>query len=105
MFRKVDKEWFFEERDRGHVNCSSGAGTKNQCNQSKGRQTTSFTKTQFVLHKGRDKLVQKQYKRRHDNVARRIHWKLCKKHGLESSHRWYEHTHAEVVENDEVELY
>ena len=53
---------------------------------------------------GCPKLVQKQYKRRHDNVARRVHWELCKKHGLESSDRWYEHTPADVVENDEVEL-
>ena len=42
VFRKVDKDCVFQERDRGHVICSSGAGTKNQCNQSKDRQTTSF---------------------------------------------------------------
>ena len=30
---------------------------------------------------------------------------MCKKHGLESSDRWYEHTPADVMENDEVELY
>ena len=51
------------------------------------------------------KLAQKQYKRRHDNVARRVHWELCKKHGLESSDRWYEHTPADAVDNNEVELY
>ena len=33
-------QWVFEERDRGHVICSSGAGNKNQFNQSKDRQTT-----------------------------------------------------------------
>ena len=43
VFRKVDKEWVFEERERGHVICSSGAGTKNQSNQSQDRQTTSFS--------------------------------------------------------------
>ena len=60
-----------------------------------------------VMHlvSGCPKLTQKQYERRHDNVARRVHWELCKKHGLESSDRWYEHTHADVVENDEAELY
>ena len=31
------------------------------------------------------KLAQKQYKGRQDNVARRVHWELCKKHGQESS--------------------
>ena len=30
---------------------------------------------------------------------------LCKRHGLESSDRWYEYTPADVMENDEVELY
>ena len=65
------------------------------------------TKEETVMHlvSGCPKLAQKQYKRRHDNVARRVHWELCKKHGLESSDRWYEHTPADVVENDEVELY
>ena len=43
--------------------------------------------------------------RRHDNFARRVHWELCKKHGLESADRWYEHAPAAVVENVEVELY
>ena len=35
----------------------------------------------------------------------RVHWELCKKHGLESSDWWYEHTPTGVVEYDEVELY
>ena len=39
----MDKEWVLEERDRGHVICSSRAGTKNQFNQSKDRQTTCFS--------------------------------------------------------------
>ena len=51
------------------------------------------------LVSGFPKLAQKQYKTRHDNVARRVHWEMCKKHGLESSERWYEHTPADVVEN------
>ena len=51
------------------------------------------------LVSGCPKLAQKQYKRRHYNVARRVHWELCKKPGLESSDI------TDVVENDEVELY
>ena len=57
------------------------------------------------LVSGCPKVVQKQYKRRHDNVARRVYWELCKKHRLESSDRWYEHTPGDAVENDEVVLY
>ena len=30
-----------------------------------------------------EKLAQKEYKRRHDNVAKKIHWELCKKNALE----------------------
>ena len=54
---------------------------------------------------GCPKLAQQQYKRRHDNVTRRVNLELCKKHGLESSDGWYELTPVDVVENDEVELY
>ena len=62
------------------------------------------TKEETVMHlvSGCPKLAQKQYKRRHNNVARRVNWKWCKKYELESSDRWYEQTPAEVVENDEV---
>ena len=53
----------------------------------------------------RNSMFDMSYKRRHDNVARRVHWELCKKHGLKCSEKWYEHTPADVMENDEVELY
>ena len=36
-------------------------------------------------------LAQKEYKRRHDNVGKYIHWKLCKKYNIHSRARWYEH--------------
>ena len=46
------------------------------------------------------KLAQKQYKEKMTILPEEyIHWVL------ESSHRWYEHTPAEVMENDEGELY
>ena len=32
---------------------------------------------------GCEKLAQKEYKRRHDNAAKKIHWDLCKRHDLE----------------------
>ena len=57
------------------------------------------------LVSGCPKLAQKQYKRRQDKVSRRVHLELCKRHGGKSSDRWYEHKSANVVENDEVELY
>ena len=56
------------------------------------------------MHLINGKLAQKQLKRRYDNVTICFHSILCKKHGLESSDSWYEHTPVEVVETDEVEL-
>ena len=35
------------------------------------------------------KLAQKEYKRRHDNVAKMVQWKLCEKFGLERADKWY----------------
>ena len=40
---------------------------------------------------GCEKLFQKEYKRRHDNVAKKVHWDFCKKYGLEHMEKWYEH--------------
>ena len=51
-----------------------------------------------------EKLAQKEYKRRYDNVARKVHWELCKKNALEHKDRWYEHEPAVVVENENVKL-
>ena len=50
-----------------------------------------------------EKLAQKEYKRRHDNVARIVHWKLCGKYNLKRSEKWYEHA-PEGVENKEVKI-
>ena len=37
------------------------------------------------------KLSQKEYKRRHDNVARYVHWQFCKKLGFNRARLRYEH--------------
>ena len=50
------------------------------------------------------KSAQKQYKTRHDNVARIVHWKLCGKYNLKRSEKWYEHAPEGVVENEEVKI-
>ena len=52
---------------------------------------------------GCEKLAQKEYKRRHDNVAKKVHWDFCKKNGLEHTEKWYEHVPKGVVENEERE--
>ena len=51
------------------------------------------------------KLAQREYKRRHDNVARYVHWQLCGKAELERADQWYKHTPEQVVENTGIKFY
>ena len=50
------------------------------------------------------KLAQKEYKRRHD-VARALHWELCKKNELRHELKWYEHEPDSVMENDKCKIF
>lgn len=36
-------------------------------------------------------LAQREYKRRHSNTARLVHWKLCCKYDMSRSEKWYVH--------------
>ena len=51
-----------------------------------------------------EKLTQKEYKIRQDNVARIVLCKLCGKYNLKRSEKWYEHAPEGVVENEEVKI-
>ena len=42
--------------------------------------------------------------RRHNNVARIVHWKLCGKYNLKRSEKWNEHAQEGAVENEEVKI-
>ena len=46
-------------------------------------------------------LITTEYKGRHDNAARYIHWKLCGKCGLEKANSWYE---VGVVESENFKI-
>ena len=46
------------------------------------------------------KLVQREYKRRHDLIGRRIHWEICGANGVHVKSKWYEHQPEAVIEND-----
>ena len=50
------------------------------------------------------KMAQKEYKRRHDWIGRKIHWEVCKKYGLHTKDRWYEHEPQSVCENEEYKI-
>ena len=56
------------------------------------------------LVSGFEKLAQKEYKRRHDNVAKKVHWDLCQKNGLKHKEKWYKHVPEGAVENEEVKV-
>ena len=50
-------------------------------------------------------MAQKEYKRRHGNVLKNVHWDICKKNGLEHSEKWYEPSSPEgAVENEEIKV-
>ena len=51
---------------------------------------------------GCSKLAQKEYKRRHDNLGKIVHWKLARKCNFEAGDKWYEH--ESVLENEAYEL-
>ena len=63
-------------------------------------------KCESVQHlvSGCEKLAQKEYKRRHGNVAKKVHWDLCKKNRLEHPEKWYERVPEGAVENEEVKV-
>ena len=42
------------------------------------------------------KLAQREYKQRHDNVTKVVHWELCEKYHLEKKDKWYEHWTVQV---------
>ena len=49
-------------------------------------------------------LAQKKYKKRHDNVCRYIHWRLCEKNGFEGAQQWYEHEPDRVLGNERYNI-
>ena len=62
------------------------------------------TETVGHIASGCKKLAQNEYRKRHDKVALRVHWEICRKHGIDCSNKWYEHQPSPVVANDEVRI-
>ena len=53
---------------------------------------------------GFSKLVQKEYKRRHDNLGKIVHRKLARKCNFEAGDKWYEHEPESVLENENYKI-
>ncbi|XP_064120148.1 uncharacterized protein LOC135224752 [Macrobrachium nipponense] len=47
-------------------------------------------------------LAHNQYKKRHDSVAKALHWSLCKKRQLPCSNNWQKHQAEVLTENDQA---
>ena len=46
------------------------------------------------------KLAQREYKRRHDWIGRRIHCEICRGNAIHAKSKWYEDQLEAVIEND-----
>ena len=50
------------------------------------------------------KLAHKEYKRRHDNVARIVHWEIREKYYLSRAEQWYNYKPEGVTENESIKV-
>ena len=53
---------------------------------------------------GCSKLAQKEYRRRHDNLGKIVHWKVARKCNFEAGDKWYEHEPERVLENEDYKI-
>ena len=53
---------------------------------------------------GCSRLVQKEYKRRHDMVGKQVHWEIYRKCGLDVSNNWNEHELEAALENNQCKI-
>ena len=53
---------------------------------------------------GFSKLPQKEYKRRHDNRGKAVHWKVVRKCNFEAGGKWYEHEPETALENEDYKI-
>ena len=53
---------------------------------------------------GCSKLAQKEYKRKHDNLAKILHWKLARKCNFEAGDKWYENEPESVLQNEDYKI-
>ena len=54
---------------------------------------------------GCSKLPQKEYKKRHDNLGKIVHWKRPRKCNFEAGGKWYEHEPESVLENEDCKIF
>ena len=50
------------------------------------------------------KMAQKEYKRRHDWVGKKVHWEVSKRCGFDVAKKWYKHEPDAVSENNDFHI-
>ena len=50
------------------------------------------------------KHAQREYRRRHDNVARIVHWEMCRLYEMNRADKWFEHQPSSVQETDRTKV-
>ena len=58
----------------------------------------------YHIASGCSKLVQKEYKRRHDNLGKIVHWKIARECNFEAGDKWYEHEPQNVLESEDYKI-
>ena len=62
------------------------------------------TETVRNIVSGCKKLAQRKYRQRHDRVALRVHWEMCRKYGIECNDKCYDNQPLPTAENGEVRI-
>ena len=106
-------EWRFEKEDRKSYNAAQNQSirthlVKAKIDKSQGDSLCRVCKkvSESIDHivSGCSKLVQKEYKRRHDNLGKIVHWKFARKCNFETGVKWYEHEPKSVLENEDYKI-
>ena len=110
----MDQERLFEERNIGLDICSTRTSSKNETDKKKkidGQEVSEKCRMcgerdESVTHLIAEckKLAQKEYKQRHDNIAKIVQLELRQKFGLVGEVKWCNHKPASVVENGRVKI-
>jgi hypothetical protein len=68
------------------------------------RMCGQYDETVAHLVAGCKVLANDKYKQRHNQVAKRVHWSLCRKYSIETPEQWWKHTPEPVVETDRAKI-
>lgn len=94
----VATERILQNKDREPHNRSPGSGLEKKPDQNKSQNNPTCRmckrEDKSVMHilSGCIKLEQEEYKKRHDNMGKAVHWDLRRAKGFEHAERWYEHS-------------